>query len=181
MPISTNINSKKIINKLITHDLNDSMADLLLDKYPIQNDQWTFSRVWISSNGSYSYKKFFVSKIIEDNSIRGRGSLISFNDESFLDTHYREVTFWCERYTFTKNGESLINLDPWNRKFRCYPDGSKYYKYGNDQMDYNYTMIIRTDNKVTGLIVTTSVDGFKIHCYDRFEFNSINDFVVKDV
>lgn len=178
MAISKNINNKRTIHRATY--LNDPVVDALLEKYPIKNNDWTFSRIWVSKTSSYSYKKFFVTKILEDNYIKGKGSLISFNDEIFLDQNYGDTTFWCERYTFTKNGEPLINLDPWNRKFKSYPDGSLHYKKYGIGLDYNYTMIVRTDNKVTGLIVTTSVDGFKLHCYDRFEFDSINDFMVKD-
>jgi hypothetical protein len=134
--------------------MSDKLSEILLEKYPITNTDWSFNR---STASLMTYIK------ITTNSVRlNKASLkLTLDFAKQYEYFYREIPDLT-------NDERQI--DPWNRRFPNMPGRLNHMDViaMNRHIKYEWNSIINHEgNQTYHFIYTTSLEGIKILCIDR--------------
>lgn len=134
--------------------MSDKLSEIL-EKYPITNTDWIFNR---STNSLMTYIR------VTTNSARlNKASLkLTLDFAKQYEYLYREVKDLT-------NDERQI--DPWGRTFPNTPGRLTHMDIANKNKHINYewnAIINHEGNETCHFIYTTSLEGIKILCIDRF-------------
>lgn len=111
-------------------------------EYPVTNTQWKII--------DYSLNGYLESLNLKGYNDGHRWGIFEGIHHSYLRFRYKNVV----------NDDGLIRIDPWHRKFKCFPPD----KVGSNL--YQYYCFRNDDVKIDVNVIVTTVNQQKVYCVD---------------
>ena len=116
-------------------------------EYPVTNTQWKFV--------DYSLNGYLESLNLKGYNDGHRWGIFDGINQSYLRFRYKSVKN-------VVNDDGLTRMDPWHRKFKCFPPD----KLGSYINLYQYYCFRNDDVKIDVNVIVTTVNQQKVYCVD---------------